>query len=74
PTENPTQPSAPETVTQYEWFMSLSAAEKDAFMDSFGSMEAFYQWLVTAQAEYESRQPEAIEIKPGETIDLSKLS
>ena len=60
-------------MTQYEVFLNYSDVEKDAFMESMGP-EAFYQWLVAAQAEYESQQPAPIEIAPGQTIDLTEFA
>lgn len=60
--------------TAYGIFLELSPEEKDAFINSFGSMEAFYEWLVPAQAEYKNRQSETIEIGSGSALDLSKLN
>ncbi|MDO4983803.1 MAG: hypothetical protein Q4E35_09675, partial [Eubacteriales bacterium] len=81
PTPTPTATPAPTSIpevspvhvqTQYEWFINLSPAEQDAYKDSFGSLEAFFNWFNAAQAENNSTQNNFIELAPGETIDLSK--
>jgi len=70
-------PSAAPTPTpipllKWEEFYALSSLEKDAYKDSFQSMDDFYEWLVEAQANFVEEYPE-IEIGPGGEIDLSKL-
>ncbi len=70
----PTAAPMPEEPAKcsYEVFYALSPEQKDAFLHSFESYDAFYEWLVAAQAEFAKLHPE-IEIGPDGTIDLSKL-
>lgn len=72
PTEPQSQGPVTPALTEYEVFYALSPEQKDAFLNSFESYEAFYEWLIAAQAEYAAVHPE-IEIGPGGTIDLSQL-
>ena len=49
-----TTPAAAE-LTEYEKYHALSGAEQKAFVDSFASMEAFFEWYNAARAEYEDQ-------------------
>ena len=51
--------------------MSLTPEQKDAYKDSFVSLDAFYNWLVAAQEEYNNQPSDVILIGPGDVIDLS---
>lgn len=75
PTASPTPVPVPEDPAQtaYELFYAMSPEQKDAFLNSFESYEAFYEWLVAAQAEFKEKHPD-IEIGPGGVIDLSEYA
>lgn len=47
-----------EELTEYEKYHAMSGAEQKAFTDSFGSMEAFFEWYNAARAEYEGKNAE----------------
>lgn len=54
PTEpEPTQPPVGTGVTYLEYY-AMSAEEQQAFIDSFGSLDAFFAWHTAAKEEYES--------------------
>lgn len=57
PSAGETEPPAVSGITALEEFEALSPAEKDAFMESFDSIEDFTAWLVQAQAEYAANHP-----------------
>lgn len=44
-------------VIEYERYMAMSGAEQIAYMESFGSVEAFFEWLNKAKDEYEAANP-----------------
>lgn len=70
-TEN-TEPSGPAVqITEYEWYHALSGEEQMAYMESFGSMDAFFAWYNAAKAEYEESRP-SIDVGSG-NIDLGDL-
>lgn len=58
-------------LTDYEWYHSLSGEEQEAYMDSFESVAAFFDWYNAAKAEYDALHPE-IEIDDN-VIDLGDL-
>lgn len=66
-----TEPAPLAVVTEYERYMAMSGDEQMAFMESFGSVEAFFEWLNAAKAEHEALKP-AIPIEDGK-IDLSEI-
>lgn len=68
-TTTPTNPSV--QMTDYEWYNSLSGEEQMAFMESFDSVPAFFDWYNNAKAEHEALHPD-IEIGDG-VIDLGGL-
>ena len=68
-TVKPTEPAA--NVTGYEWYNNLSGDEQMAFMESFDSIAAFFDWYNAEKAEYERQNPN-IEIGDG-NIDLGDL-
>ena len=57
--------------TDYEAYMAMSAAEKQAFRDTFGSTAAFFTWYHAALAEYEESKNTGT-IGPDGVIDLGK--
>ena len=76
PTESATEPSEPEATEDdgemtYEKFMALSAAEQQAFMNSFPTIEAFFEWFNAAKEAYEASRNE-IEIGDG-SFDIGDL-
>ena len=54
-TSKPTEPAA--KVTEYEWFNALSGEEQEAYMETFDSIAAFFDWYNAAKAEYEALYP-----------------
>ena len=56
--ENPTEPIATEPgekkITYYDYYYVFTAEEQMAFIESFESIEAFFEWLNAAKEEYES--------------------
>ena len=68
-----TEPEATEDDGEmtYEKFMSMSAADQQAFMNSFPSVEAFFEWFEAAKEAYEASRNE-IEIGDG-SFDLGDL-
>lgn len=73
PTATPVpMPEDPEKCS-YELFCALSPEQKDEFLNSFESYDAFYEWLIAAQEEYKTQHPD-VEIGPGGVIDLSEIA
>lgn len=58
--------------TEYQRYMEMSGIEQKVFIESFDSMEAFFEWLDDARA-YDESVNGSIVIE-GDTIDLSKVS
>ena len=58
-------------LTEYEKYQNMSGAEQKAFMESFGSMEAFFAWLNNAREEYEA-SIKSIEAGNG-TLNLEEI-
>lgn len=71
----PTEPSDPvdsdSDLTEYERFQNMSPSEQQAYMDSFPSIEAFFEWYNAAKAAYEAANP-PIEVGD-ETIDIGDI-
>jgi len=68
-----TQPESTEKeLMEYERYLKMSGDEQMQLISSFGSVEAFFEWLNNAKAEYEAANPE-IEIGDG-AIDLEEIS
>ena len=57
---------------KWEEFYALSAEQKDAYLNSFGDYQKFFDWMVAAQEQFKTEHP-TIEIGPDGSIDLSKL-
>lgn len=55
PTEETTVPS--QKSLTYEAYLQLSNTEQQAYFRSFDTVDAFYDWLDAAQAEYEKTHP-----------------
>ena len=72
-TTPPTETPQPETKpkSEYETFQNMSAADQQAHMESFDSMDAFFDWYNNAKAEYEAANP-PIDIGNG-SIDMGDL-
>lgn len=66
--------SAPDASQDLKWeeFYALSAEQKDAYLESFGDYQKFYDWMVKAQEQFKTEHP-TIEIGADGSIDLSKL-
>ena len=72
--ETPTEPAAPtegNNTMSYDDYMSMGAEEQGNYMDSFGSTDAFFDWLHSAKEEHDAQNPE-IEVGDG-SIDLGDL-
>lgn len=67
----PTEETIPQELSDYEKFHALSPAEQQEFVESFASIDAFFEWYNAAQEEYERNNP-SIDVGSG-PIDLSKL-
>ncbi len=59
----------PPTSVTYAEYLAMTGAEQSAFINSFESTEAFFQWRNAAKAEYEAQNPD-IELGNGGDIDL----
>ena len=72
-TEPPvTDATSPVTgMLTYESYEAMTEEQQIAFMETFESIEAFFEWYNTAKAEYETQNP-GIEIDDG-IIDLDKI-
>lgn len=67
--EETTVPTPPASgTTEFEWYNALSGDEQMAFMESFESVPAFFDWYNAAKAEYDALHPE-IEVGD-DVIDL----
>ena len=73
-TAKPSTPSGDITPGSLKWeeFYALSSEAKDAYLHSFKDYDAFYEWMIAAQAQFKIDHPD-IEIGPNGSIDLSKL-
>ena len=56
-------------LTEYEKYMAMSGADQKVYMESFDSIEAFFNWLQNAKAEHEAANP-SIEIGADGKIDI----
>lgn len=66
----PVSLTVPLTEITYELYNAMSAAEQQAVIDSFGSMEDFVVWFNYIKAQYELENPD-IEIGADGVVDLS---
>lgn len=67
------QPAAPDyTLTEYEKYQQLSPTEQKAYMDSFGSIDAFFDWYNTVKEAHEAQKP-PISVGDG-SIDMSEIA
>ncbi len=58
------------TAEDYTWYNSLPGLDQLEFINTFPSMEDFFDWYAAAKAAYEALHPD-IEIGPGGNVDLS---
>lgn len=74
PTEG-TKPAEDESsdgnLTEYEQFQNMSPEQQQAYMESFESIEAFFEWLNEAKEAYEKANP-PIEVGSG-IIDIGAI-
>lgn len=72
-TTPPTKPAQPEVKpqTEYERFQNMSAAEQQSHMESFDSMDDFFNWYNDAKTEHEAANP-PIDVGNG-SIDMGEL-
>lgn len=56
---------------EYEKFRDMKAAEQQAFLESFESLDAFFEWYNRVKEEYAAAHP-AIEIGDG-VVDMGDL-
>ena len=68
----PTEPK-PAEQTEYEKYMAMSGVEQKARMESFGSIESFFDWLTTAKVEYETAHPDIVVGSDGK-VDTGDLA
>lgn len=57
---------------KWEEFYALSPTEKDAYKNSYKSMDDFIDWVTEAQEQYKTEHPDK-ELGPGGEIDWSDL-
>ena len=69
-----TQPSGGNATASsaYDDYMNMSAAEQEAFIESFESLDAFMAWFNQAKAEHNAND-NSIEVGSG-TIDLEQIT
>ena len=67
----PTEPPKAPGKMSYEQYQDMSAGDQRAYMDSFSSIEAFFDWYNAAKEKYEAEHP-AIEVGD-EPIDLGQV-
>lgn len=72
--ETSEKPTVPEKKLTYEQFQKLSPEEQQAYQDSFGSIEAFFEWYRAAQEEHNKETNPPIVIGPGGVVDLDKIN
>ena len=69
----PTTPSGSDTVNvDYKEFLDMTAAEQQAFAESFDKLEDFFGWLNKARDLYKKENP-SIEIGDDGTINMEDL-
>lgn len=67
--KEPVTLTVPLTEITFEMYNSMSAAEQQAVIDSFGSMEDFIVWFNYIKAQYEQAHPD-IEVGADGTVNL----
>lgn len=71
PAEQPGDSDVEPGNMSYEQYQAMSAGEQHAYMDSFGSIDAFFDWYNAAKEKYESEHPP---IEVGDSpIDLGEV-
>lgn len=71
PQETKPQGEAPRELTEYEKYMAMSPEDQQKYYNSFPSVEAFFEWLQKAKAEYEAGL-DYVEIGKG-PIDIEEI-
>lgn len=77
-TEAATQPATQPTLElqegqmEYEKFRDMKAAEQQAFLESFESLDAFFEWYNRVKEEYAAAHP-SIEIGEDGVVDMGDL-
>lgn len=71
-TTPPTQSKPDSAASAYSDYMNMSAAEQEAFINSFESVDAFMAWFNAAKDEHNAND-NSIEIGSG-TIDLEEIT
>lgn len=72
PTEPPTEaPTAPKPQTEYEKFQNMNAQEQQDYMNSFGSVDDFFNWYNGAKEEYDASRDE-IQVG-GDSINMGDI-
>ena len=67
----PEETTPPATTLGYEQYMNMSAAEQQAFFQTFDSVDAYFAWLNSAKADYEEKQ-NATDLENG-AVDIEDL-
>ena len=70
PTVPAPEEPAVQGVTEYERYTAMNGEEQQAFVESFGSMEDFFEWYNAAKKEYEASKKD-VEISGNEIIDAN---
>lgn len=77
PTQPETETQVPETTapgndrSEYESFQNMDPDAQQKYMDSFDSIDAFFDWYNSAREEHEQKFPD-IEISDG-TVDMGEI-
>lgn len=58
-------------LTEYEIYLSMSGEEQQNYMQSFDSVEAFFNWHTAAKEEYENTRKD-VEITGDEVISINQ--
>ncbi|MBQ7935066.1 MAG: hypothetical protein IJ333_01790, partial [Clostridia bacterium] len=67
----PSEPAGPNTNLTYGEYLSMSAAEQQAFFDTFASVSDFLEWCSKAKKEYEENSDKIV--IEGGSIDLGEI-
>lgn len=71
PENQETTPPASSTQSDYEIFQAMTPSEQQAYMESFESIDAFFDWYDQAKSEHEAANP-SIDVGNG-NIDLDEI-
>jgi len=70
-TQQITQPAGAASQTEYGKYLAMSPEEQQEYFETFDSIDAYFDWLNKAKAEYE-KVLNATELKDG-TVDIGDL-